>query len=69
MRLNTNGASKRNPSKGVAGGIIRGQRGEVFELFASNYGTCSCTKAELWVVLRSLAITCNGRCMGITQVY
>lgn len=32
----------------------------VHEVFASNCGNCSCTKAELFVVLRGLAIACNG---------
>lgn len=60
VRLNTDDASKGNPGSAGAGGLIRGHRGELFEMFASNCGVCSCTKAELWAVLRGLAIAWNG---------
>ena len=60
VRLNTDGAAKGNPGIAGAGGLIRGHRGELFEMFASNCGVCSCTKAELLAVLRGLAIAWNG---------
>lgn len=40
VRLNTDGASKGNPCKAGAGGLIRGHRGEVFEVFLINCGVC-----------------------------
>lgn len=49
VRLNTDGASKGNPGRAGAGGVIRGHRGELFEVFALNCGVCSCTRAELLV--------------------
>lgn len=54
MKLKPDRAAKGNP--GPAGGIIRGSRGEVHEVFALNCGVWSCTKAELLVVLRGLLI-------------
>ena len=60
VRLNTDGASKGNPGKAGAGGIIRGHRGELFECFAANCGECSCTRAELMAVLRGLNVAWNG---------
>lgn len=58
--LNTDGAAKGNPGRAGACGLIRGHKGELFEMFASIRGSCSCTKAKLWVVLRGLAIAWNG---------
>lgn len=60
VRLNTDGASKGNPGRAGAGGIIRGHRGELFEVFAVNCGICSCTKAELMCFLRGLCVAWNG---------
>lgn len=47
VRLNTDGASKGKPRVARPGGIIRGRRGELFEMFAGRCGDCSSTKAEL----------------------
>ena len=60
VKLNTDGASKGNPGKAGAGGVIRGHRGEVFEMFAMNCGECSCTRAELLAVMRGLIVAWNG---------
>ena len=60
VRLNTDGASKGNPGKDGAGGLIRWHRGELFEVFATNCGVCSSTKAELLGVLRGLCVAWNG---------
>ena len=60
MKLNTDGASKGNPGKAGAGGLIRGHRGELFEVFAANCGECSSTQAELLVVMRGLIVAWNG---------
>lgn len=60
VKLNTDGAAKGNPGKAGAGGIIRGHRGEVHEVFALNCGSCSCTRAELCAVLHGLGIAWNG---------
>lgn len=60
VRLNTDGASKGNPGEAGAGGIIRGYRGEMFEMFAANCGICSSTKAEFLAVLRGLTLAWNG---------
>lgn len=60
VRLNTDGASKGNPGKAGAGGLIRGHRGEVFEMFAANCGECSNTRAELLAVMRGLIVAWNG---------
>lgn len=51
VQLNTDGASKGNPSRVRAGGLIRGHMGELYEVFATVCGSCSCTKAELMGVL------------------
>lgn len=59
VRLNTSVASKRNPGRAGCGGVIRGHEGEIFDMFASNCGTCSSTRAELWGVLRGLAMAWN----------
>lgn len=59
LRLNMDGASKGNPGAAGAGGIIRGHRGELFEMYAVNCGICSCTKEKLLAVLRGLAIAWN----------
>lgn len=60
VRLNTDGAAKGNPGEAGAGGIIRGPRGELFEMFAANCGVYSSTKAELLAVMRGLATAWNG---------
>lgn len=60
VRLNTDGASKGNPGKAGAGGLIRGHRGELFEVFAANCGECSSTRAELLAVMRGLIVAWNG---------
>lgn len=60
VKLNTNGAAKGNPGPTGAGGLIRGHRGELFEIFASNCGACSCTRAELLAILRGLSVAWNG---------
>ena len=38
------------------GGLIRGSRGEIHEVFAINCGLCTCTWAELLAVQRGLII-------------
>lgn len=58
--MNTDGAAKGNPGEAGAGGIIRGPRGELFEMFAANCGVYSSTKAELLAVMRGLATAWNG---------
>lgn len=63
--LNTDGAAKGNPGEAGCGGLIRGHRGEVFDVFAARCGSCSSTKAELLGVLRGLAIAWNS---GFTKV-
>ena len=60
VKLNTDGASKGNPGPAGAGGLIRGHRGELFEVFAMNCGSCSCTRAELLAVLRGLMVAWGG---------
>ena len=60
VKLNTDGASKGNPGPAGGGGLIRGPRGEIYEVFALNCGSCSCTKAELMAVLRGLQIAWEG---------
>lgn len=60
VRLNTDGASKGTPGRAGAGGLIRGHRGELFEVFVLKCGICSCTKAELLGVLRGLSVAWNG---------
>ena len=60
VKLNTDGAAKGNPGPAGAGGLIRGYRGEVFEVFSINCGVCSCTRAELLAVLRGLSVAWNG---------
>ncbi|XP_056697578.1 uncharacterized protein [Spinacia oleracea] len=59
VKLNTDGASKGNPGRAGCGGVIRGNGGEIFDVYASNCGTCSSTKAELLGVVRGLAIAWN----------
>lgn len=54
------GASKGNPGLAGAGGIIRGSRGELLELFSLDRGACSCTKAEILGVFRGLLLASNG---------
>lgn len=56
VRLNTDGASKGNPGAAGAGAIIRGHRGELFEMVAINCGFCSSTRAEILVVLHGLNV-------------
>lgn len=56
VMLNTDGASKGNLGKAGCGGVIRGHRGELFEVFAADCGICSNAEAELLGVLRGLAI-------------
>lgn len=56
VMLNTDGDAKGNPGRGGCGGLIRGHRGELYEVFASNCGIYSSTKAELLGVMRGLAI-------------
>lgn len=56
MKLNTDGASKGNLGKAGCGGLIRGHRGELFEVFSTTYGSCSSTKAELLGVLHVLVL-------------
>lgn len=50
MRLNTDGASKGNLGNAGACGLIRGHKVELFKMFASSCGTCSCNTAKLWDV-------------------
>lgn len=56
VKLNTNVVAKGNPGNVGCGGLIRGHRGEIYDVFAANYGVCSCTKAELLGVLRGLVV-------------
>lgn len=60
VRLNTDGAAKGNPGRARAGGLIHGHRGEVHEVFALNCGGCSCTRAELYGVMKGLLIAWDG---------
>ena len=60
VKLNTDGAAKGNPGPAGAGGLIRGRRGELYEMFATNCGDCSCTRAELLAILRGLSVAWNG---------
>lgn len=60
MRLNTNEAAKDNPGMAGARGIIRGSRGELFQMYAINCGVCSCTRVELLGVPHGFAIAWNG---------
>lgn len=60
MRLNTDGASKGNLGNAGACGLIRGHKVELFKMFASSCGTCSCNTAKLWDVLWSLVIVSIG---------
>lgn len=54
--LDTDGASKGNPGLAGAGGMIWGYMGELYKVFASNYGNGSCMKAELFGEIRGFAI-------------
>lgn len=65
VKLNTDGASKGNPGLAGCGEIIRGHRGEVLEMFAAKCEICSSTQAELWGVVRGLAVAWNA---GYRQV-
>lgn len=58
--LNTDGAAKGNPGLTRVGGIIKGHRGEIHEIFALNCGRCSCTRAEWLAVMRGLVVAWNG---------
>ena len=60
VKLNTDGAAKGNPGAAGGGGLIRGHRGELFEMFAMNCGQCSCTRAELLAVMRGLVVAWDG---------
>lgn len=59
VKLNTDGATKGNPGQAGCGGIIRGHRGELFEMFAARCGVCSSVQAKLLGVLCGLAIAWN----------
>ena len=60
VKLNTDGAAKGNPGAAGGGGLIRGHRGELFEVFTINCGSCTCTRAELLAVLRGLVVAWEG---------
>ena len=60
VKLNTDGAAKGNPGAAGGGGLLRGHRGELFEIYAINCGISSCTRAELMAVLRGLMVAWEG---------
>lgn len=60
VKLKIDGAAKGNLCATGGGGIIRGHRGEVYEVFAINCGSCTCTKAELMAVMKGLLVAWDG---------
>lgn len=52
--------AKSNPVPAGGGGVIRGHRGESFQMFAMNCSICTCKRAELLADLRGLSVAWNG---------
>lgn len=50
MKVNTNGASKGNPSLATGGAAIRDSAGSWLTGFAVNLGVCSSVVAEIWAL-------------------
>ncbi|KAG7615876.1 Ribonuclease H domain [Arabidopsis thaliana x Arabidopsis arenosa] len=61
LKLNTDGASRGNPGRASAGGVLRDALGEWRGGFALNIGICSAPLAELWGVYYGLYIAWQKR--------
>lgn len=60
VKLNTDGASKGYLGSAGGGGLIRGHRDKLFEVFAINCGFWSSTKAELMAFMHRLLVAWDG---------
>ena len=56
VKLNTNGASKRNLGQVGSGGLIKNSLSGWLSGFNRNVGICSSYKAELWEILEGLKL-------------
>ncbi|KAG7577326.1 Ribonuclease H-like superfamily [Arabidopsis thaliana x Arabidopsis arenosa] len=61
LKLNTDGASRGNPGRAAAGGVLRDSNGTWCGGFAVNIGLCSAPLAELWGVYYGLFIAWERR--------
>ena len=59
VKLNVDGASKHNPGRASAGGLIRNEYGQCIVGFSANLRHASNVAAELWAMLIGLQIAWN----------